>query len=288
MTDLPTGYDALPAADKLEALWGAVCAAPYDDAALPTSVPGAWGRRHLFKVGYDEVSFTHGSDVMPAGRSKLIHRYGTCAKVRVDVDDARGFTGFFETGGEGLIRFSDASGGGLFVPSFALKVPVTGAPSLNTFGLPKSRRSPKNPDFLSGGFSNATPGADSGPAKLLGKRFEATVQQLGATRAHAVYLPLHHFAGTHVDGQRVASPVVPDRLEVDPTDEARAAFDPAIDFRLGLALLEPGTRIFDLRVSASIDEDAQPFGSMTLLTRCVATPFGDEQLFFQHDIGPTA
>lgn len=288
MSELPDDYVTRPAAEKLDLLWELASATPYDEEALPRAVPGPWGRRHLFRAGYDAKSFTHGSDVLPAGREKLLHRRGACAKVRVTIEESRGFTGIFASGAEGLIRFSDAIGGPEFVPTLALKFPIDAGRSLNFFANPGEARSPKDRDFFSTMFSNSMPAPDGALAKLIAGRFEAASKSLGATRVYANYLPLHHLAGANVDGSAVDSPVVPDRLELRATKEARAAYREGVDFRLGLAALEPGTRVFEIASAPRIDAEAEPIGHLTLVTRVVASPFGDDRLFFQHDIGPTS
>lgn len=286
MTDaLPEGYSALSRFEKLDLLWARIIADPYD--ALPAKAPGAWARRKLFSVDYDKASFVHASDELPEGREKLLHRHGTCARVRVEVTEPRGFTGIFESGGEGIARLSDATGGARFTPSLALKFPIDGRPSLNFFGLPASVRDPKDRDFLSAPFANSTPVAMSFDAKLLGRAFEKTAEALKATRVHPVYLPLHHLAGARLDGSAVAQPVVPDRVELQPAEEARAAFDRTADFRAALAALPAGMRLFDLRIAGTIDAPAEPFGALVLEAPFVASRYGDERLFFQHDVGPT-
>lgn len=289
MTDpLPEGYTALSRFEKLDLLWTRITADPYPLDALPTKAPGAWARRKLFSVDYDKGSFVHVSDELPAGREKVLHRYGTCARVRIDVSSPRGFTGIVESGGEGIVRLSDATGGARFTPSLALKLPIDEKPSLNFFGLPAAARDPKDRDFLSGAFANSTPVPMSFDAKLLGRSFQKTAEALKATRVYPVYLPLHHLAGAKLDGSAVREPVVPDRIELHPTDEARAAFDRTIDFRAALAAFPAGLRLFELRIASAIDAPAEPYGSLVLETAFVASRYGDERLFFQHDVGPTS
>lgn len=288
MTDpVPERYASLGRFEKLDLLWSRIAADPYPASALPTKAPGAWARRKLFSVDYDRTSFEHASDELPEGREKLVHRYGTVARVRFEVRSPHRFTGVVASGGEGLLRMSDATGGARFTPSLALKIPVDGRPSLNFFGLPAAARDPKDRDFLSAAFANSTPVPMAFDAKLLGRSFQKTADALGATRVYAVYLPLHHLAGAELDGRSVASPVVPDRIELHPTDEARAKFDPTIDWRLAFAALPAGLRLFELRVAGAIDEPAAPFGELVLETSFVASRYGDERLFFQHDVGPT-
>ncbi len=288
MTDpLPDGYAALNRFEKLELLWSRVASDPYPLDALPDKAPSAWARRKLFSVDYDRRSFEHAADELPEGRGKLVHRYGTCARVRFEVSEPGPYTGVLATGGEGLLRLSDATGGPRFTPSLALKIPVDGQPSLNFFGLPATERTEHDYDFLSGPFANSTPVPMSLDAKLLGRSFQKTAEALHATRVYAVYLPLHELAETNLDGTSVEAPVVPDRIELHPTDDARAAFDDQKEWRTALAALPTGLCLFELRVAAAIDEPAASYGELVLETPFVASRFGDERLFFQHHVGPT-
>jgi hypothetical protein len=38
---------------------------------------------------------------------------------------------------------------------------------------------------------------------------------------------------------------------------------------------------------SALDDPAQPIGTMTIERPFVASAYGDERLFFQHDTGPT-
>lgn len=285
---LPAGYGARPAAEKLALLWSRVMSDPYPDGALPTAVPGALSRLRLFTVGYTRGSFEHESDELPAGRSKLLHTYGTVACVTLEPAGEHPYTGVFATGGRALLRFSDGAGGPRFTPALALKFLVDGGPSLNYFALPYAPRRSRDRDPLSGVYANATISPRAFDAKLLASAFQRTANALGGKRLYATYLPLHHLAGRDLEGAIVAEPKVPDRLELRPTEAARAAAAAAPDFRMRLASLPPGVALFDLAISPDIDQPAVPFGTLRLDTRFVASRYGDERLFFQHDVGPRA
>ncbi len=284
---LPNEYDALGRFEKLDLLWARISADRYADDALPQKVPSAWKRRKLFSVDYNRGSFEHASDELPQGRDKLIHRYGTVARVRIEVKDAHGYSGVLASGGEGILRMSDGAGGARFAPSLAVKIPIDARPSLNFFGLPAQARKAGDRDFLSGAFANSTPVAMEFDAKLLGRAFQKTAKALKATRVYSVYLPLHHLAEKSLDGSSAKAPKVPDRIELHPTAEARAAFDATIDWRLAFSALASGLRLFDLRISGAIDEPAEPYGALFLESSFIASRYGDERLFFQHDVGPT-
>ena len=284
---LPADYDSLTADEKLEALWSRVSAEPYPDGPLPSEPPSTWARRKLFTVSHDRVSFEHTSDVVPAGRTKLVHAHGTCACVTWKVDDAHGFTGVFARGGRGLLRFSDATGGPVFSPSFAIKFPVSGGPSLNFFALPYEPRSGRDRDPLSSVYANGSPPPKAAPAKAVAWAFQRTADALGGTRLYAVYLPLHELAERDLEGERVGDPEVPDRVELRATEQARAALADADDWRRKLEGLQPGTPLFDMSISPHREEKAKPYGTLVLDTEVVASRWGDERLWFQHHTGPT-
>lgn len=284
---LPSDYDSLSAEEKLERLWSQVSAEPYPAGPLPSEPPSTWARRKLFTVGHDRVSFEHVSDVVPRGRTKLVHAHGTCACVTWKVKDSRGFTGVFESGGRGLLRFSDATGGPVFSPSFAIKFPVKDGPSLNFFALPYESRSGRDRDPLSGVYANGAPPPKAGPAKAVAWAFQRTADALQGTRLYAIYLPLHELAERSLDGASVDSATVPDRVELRATDEARAALADAEDWRRKLEGLEAGTALFEMSISAGREEKAESHGTLVLDTDFVASRWGDERLWFQHHTGPT-
>ncbi|MEM6996731.1 MAG: hypothetical protein AAF721_39875, partial [Myxococcota bacterium] len=190
------------------------------------------------------------------------------------------------TGGPAMLRFSDAVGGGK-VPSLAIKFMVEGKPSVNFLALPNARRDDDNRDPLRGGYSNAIPAPDDLAAKAVGLSFERTSHALGGTRLHAVYLPLHHLAQIERSGAAVADPKVPDRLELHGTAAAREAMTTHKDWRRSLATIPTGTVLFDVEVAESMDAGAVRYGTVVLDEPFVASRYGDERLFFQHDVGPT-
>jgi len=285
---LPSDYQQRSSAEKLELLWSRVVVDPHDLGAPPTAIPGPWGRRKLFSVGHNRVSFEHASDELPPERAKLVHNYGSVAKVRLHIDEDSPYTGIFCHGGAGLLRASDATGGGKFTPSLAIKFLVDGKPSLNLLALPTVLRDPGDHDFLSGAFSNATPAPKTLDAKLVVHAFERTARSLKGTRLHGVYLPLHHLAQTGPDGEEVAESQVPDRVELHSSEAARSAQDRSGEWRQALASLPDDVVLFEFRAARTIDTPAIRIGELRLESSFVASRYGDERLFFQHDVGPTS
>lgn len=284
---LPLDYQKRGADEKLELLWSQIKADPYPDGALPHKVPGPWGRRKLFSVGFNKGSFLIESDELPEDRPKLVHTFGTTARVALKITSPQAYTGFFQAGGAALMRASDATGGGKFLPSLALKFFVDGRPSVNLLALPTQPHPPSDPRFFASAYANATLPATSFDAKMVQRSFQKTAEALGGKRLYAVYLPLHNVASVRRDGSSPSKAEVPDRVELHPAKEAAAAWVSTPDWRSSLAKIPVGTKIFDVRASPSIDADATPLGEVWLEAPFVASRYGDERLFFQHDVGPT-
>lgn len=284
---IPSDYQARTGTEKLGLLWSSVKSDPYSPSALPTRVPGPWGRRKLFSVAFNRGSFELPGDELPPDRPKLVHTWGTCALVTLKVTAKHPYTGMFETGGPALLRFSDATGGKKFLPSIAMKFLVDGKPSLNYLALPSVPRRKGDRHPLSSTFSNAAPPASEFDGKLVQRSFQKTAEALGGTRLYGVYLPLHHLAKMRPDGRGVEAFAVPDRIEMKPTDEAIAACSGAGDFRLSLAKIPKGTKLFDVSISEKMGAPTEPYGEVWLDSEWVASRYGDERLFFAHDVGPT-
>jgi hypothetical protein len=132
LADLPPGYQQLTAAEKLNILWSKVTVKPYAMTSLPTKDPSAFDMAKLFGGKYDSVSFTQASDEMPKNREKLIHTYGSAAKVELKIFPNSTYTGIFKTGGVGIARLSVAKQDKTnFIPGMALKVLIDGQRSQN-------------------------------------------------------------------------------------------------------------------------------------------------------------
>ncbi|WP_428261190.1 hypothetical protein [Haliangium sp.] len=286
MSSLPENYQSLPAVEKLELLWQRVGAAPYPADALPTKPPGGFARRKVFTVRHNRGSFEHIGDEMPPGRAKLVHAFGAVAVVRLEITDEHPYTGLFATGGRALMRTSDASGGAVFTPTHALKFLIDGRPSVNVFANQAVHHPPQDYDLFSRHYANALPAPNRPDTKLVAWAFQRTADALGGKRLYAVYLPLHNAAEVRADGAEEPAPVVPDRIELHPTGELHLSPTPSPDWRSELGALAPEVTLFDVRLAGAIDEPAVAVGRLVLERPFVASRYGDESLFFQHDVGP--
>lgn len=282
---LPSDYESRSAREKNDLLWANLNADAYPDTKLPTRAPSPIARFKLFSVEFNKGSFVAG-DELPPDRPKLVHTYGTCARVSLHITEKHPYTGMLERGGDAIVRFSDAKGGGNFLPSMAFKFFVDGRSSTNVLVLPSEYRQKGDLRCFSSTYCNATPPAKELDTKLVQRTFQKTAKALGASRLYAVYLPLHDFASIRQDGSKPETPVVPDRIEFVPTDAAKKACSDAPDFRRALATVPAGTILFNVFAAEKIDKPLERVGEVRLDSAWVASAYGDERLFFQHDHGP--
>lgn len=282
---LPSDYEKRSAREKNDLLWANINADVYPDAQLPTRGPSVIAQLKLFSVEFNKGSFVSG-DELPPDRPKLVHTYGTCARVSLHITEKHPYTGMLERGGDAIVRFSDAKGGGTFLPSMAFKFLIDGRSSSNVLVLPSAYREKGDLRCFSSTYSNATKPAKELDTKLVHRVFQKTAKALNATRLYAVYLPLDDFASIRADGSKVESPVVPDRLEFVPTDNAKKVCPDLPDYRRALAAIPVGTVLFKVFAAPNIDKPSESIGEVRLDSPWVASVYGDTRLFFQHDHGP--
>ncbi len=286
---LPDNYPSLDRKTKLGLLWQRVCADEYGD-VLPSEPPSGFDRRLLFTPGHNRVAVEHVSDEMPEGRVKLLHRYGAVAQVELVILNDLGYTGVFASGGHGLLRYSDAAGGETPEHSFVLKLLVDGRPSLNLHVL---RAEPihgevadiHDPFQLS--YSSIAAKAETAATKALEVAFDGTAKILHASRLGATELPLNHLAEVTDNGCAVSEPRAAFRVDFHATSEARSAYQSRGDSRLSLGTFQPGMRLFSIHASDTGEGGERPWAELVLRSRFVASAYGDERLFFQHNLGPT-
>ncbi|HLZ28838.1 MAG TPA: hypothetical protein VKV73_16095 [Chloroflexota bacterium] len=236
------------------------------------------------------------SDELETPKHKLFHSFGTTAKIRFTPESSTPYTGIFQELAHGLARFSYAGPVDLIgiVPGLGLKFPVDGdRPSANVVVMrmldPQSVHSVfHNP------FTNILPPPSplNVTMKLVNEYFETVV-----TDGHGLHQPVDNFARIRVSGLPVdAPPTAPYRLILVPTDAARNASDPRLDFRDDLAanlpaettiytvysLDEPEERALNVRSVDELIPHARTIGAITTESEFIASTYGDYRLFFKH------
>lgn len=274
-------YQNLLASQKQSYLWNAIVVSKYQqlpDTRTGLGIPLIFNSITSFLTL--KTSFDHASDIMPEGRKKIIHTYGTVAPVRW-IPARNSYSGIFQTGGFGLARLSIAGDPNLLgiIPGMALKIFVDGQPSVNLHVMHSLDGQGKNNNFFANSFTNNIP-------KPTNPLLYPLIALFAIVQNPPTYLPLDHFAKVDRFGKPLTPWRAPLTLIFKPSSSVSAIFPATstLDFRTQLAQLRPGIFIYDIYATGSkpSQRNAELIGKLVLDGSFVASDFGDEKLFFQH------
>lgn len=277
------GYEDQSAAAKAAMVWSAIQESEYASLpkwtgleALSLVLRALDPLRRFTQRAHMNVTMDRQKDVLPVGRGKPIHTYGSVAPVRLVVDPSSPYTGLLGSGAEhGFVRLSLAKkpGDDGCVPGMAVKLMVDGQPSVNFVAMYSLDGQPSN-DFFANDFSNTVPKPEGAVLKLLERLF--TVATRDATKVSVA-----HLAGVDARGQAVAQPNAPERLVLRPGRELPQFSSQLHDVRDDFAKIEPGSTLYEVFAVRS-DGGETRIGALQTTDRFVASRFGDESLFFNH------
>jgi hypothetical protein len=226
------------------------------------------------------VSLDHSSDVLPTGRDKVIHTFGSAATVRFIADPASPFTGVFAGAECALLRaapaFAPTDKG--MAPGFALKFLVDGRPSVNIFAV-HSLDGQTEGNFFKYDMSNFL----APPTGKVGL-FAVKIFNLGgsdALKVHAGHLARVTPNGKTVDESSVRAP---EQLFFVPNREKLVFSDVLHEVRDDFETIPEGTKLFDVyggKAGAPANERIR-IGQIVTKSRFLSSRFGDERLFFKH------
>lgn len=281
------------ACQKADALW--------DDKIMPSvygadrpalDAPGIGDLLRLAQASFTVKALTTDGDALEHGRRKLVHAFGSVARVRLVANPAANsaYTGIFRSGaGCAIARLSVATKptDSRFVPGLALKFFIDGEhPSVNLLVM-ASIDGQTGHDYFQQTFSNIIPPADSFATRLIAGFFKNAAERFGAKDPNPGHLTVAHLADIETDGAAVAAPRAPHRLRFTPRPAASARFagtTVADDFRTTLAGFPAGEVLYDVYASDAGEtaEQGELLGQLVLESRIVASRYGDEELYFQH------
>jgi hypothetical protein len=222
-------------------------------------------------------------EVMPVGRSKVIHTQGVLCQFNLDVVDTQ-YTGLLAKGTQsGIIRMGPATNldavlGRQFFPGMGIKFLRSGAKSANFVAL-RATGPGGSENFFATTISNhvAPPSALVSLNKF--QQASGCIDMVG----------LSDVASYTQDGTKV-SPNFPFELQFEPTSAAKATQTDKkktnADMLTALSSIPQGTKLFDIYSFASpADKLAGKkllLGSLTTSSQCTTTLFGDDHLYFRH------
>lgn len=283
---LPENYQNLTSKQKQNILWENISKTPYSAEELSSKLkdPNIFKTLSLFSADFLMSTFLHVSDEMPLDRLKLIHTYGSAAKVELEIDPSSPFTGIFQTGGHGIVRLSIAKQKSPFTPGMALKILIDENPSLN-FHVMNSLDGQDSTNFFEREFSNVIlPPSFGNPAQLLEAPFQRAVDRLQPNGPESpINLPLFQAASQERSGRLVQAPVVPYQIIFTPSrDIPLNEKDYELNYRVYLAQIPAGTILYTVNLKLNKNDKPVTVGKLVLKSQFVASKYEDETLFFQH------
>ncbi len=281
---LSESYQTYDAQIKQDVLWRNISEQPYAELPEMKFFPNdSYKIPHGYRFTRDAATmgqaFDHRSDEMPEGRVKIIHAYGSAAKVEFVPATHHPFTGLFRSGAVGVARLSlgvPFASTGSFVPGMAIKFLVDGQPSKNMHVMQRLEGQGDNRNFFKFAFTNKLPEPIEKSTRYGAKFFGRFVK-------NPIFLRVDHVAELAADGARAERVVAPYQIFFQPA-EGVTIDENAADFRVELTKLAEGTKLYE--VFGTYSEHVQTpiyIGSLYLRSPFVASAYGDKVLYFQHE-----
>lgn len=289
----PGDYGHWTADQKLAWLWdGLISQSAFKPVDLPDLVvPPISEIPNRAKIVLSTTELTktleYTDDLLPVGRPKIIHEFGSAACVTMTIGPNSPYTGLLAPGHTsiGLIRMSLAAPPGLrksFIPGAGLKFLVDGQPSLDLVAVNHTNGQGRNHNLFANPMSHdITDGHNELrlPQRIMAVLFRRVSPETRRLRVDQLTL-------WNSDGQREPEPVSPRRLIFRPRVEAARFFrrHPGEDFRFTLRRLPDDSPLFDVVAEDDVYPEPTPIGSISCTSKFVASAGGD-RLFFRHWIG---
>lgn len=292
---LPSDYVQLNRFQKLELLWQNILdsAYPLDDLPIhqATIKKEINLLRKLLNVkGFSSKTLTCESDEMPDHRQRLVHRYGSVAKVRYQSTNSHPFTGLFATDTIGLLRASIALSMKVtkkrnFIPGVGFKFLIDHSPSENILALYSLDGQGKNYNFFENTLSNIIPTPRKILFRFLSKYLSYFVNRyLKDPAVTFLTLPLDRLAMQSPDGTLPPHPLAPYKIMLEPMITLSKELTP--DFRIKLNEIEIGTLIYKIYAQETQDSEKIHIANMITESKFIPSFYGDHILFFQHSRSP--
>jgi len=232
------------------------------------------------------TSFDDHWEVMPAGRTKVIHTQGVHCQFDLAISAQSPFTGILSHGNQrGLIRMGSAS-------SLDTDIAPHGTPMFPGLGIKFLRSGVRSADFVA--LRSSGPGGSYNFFESMFSNHVTPPPELEAlhkfTQASGCpnMVGLSDVCSYTQDGVQAIDPTFPFEILFEPTGEVKFANTKKTnaDLLKELTSIPVGARLFDVYTYASPQDKKQGvkvlLGTLTTASQCVQSLFGDNKLFYRH------
>jgi len=297
---LPTDYESKTKEQKRDILWNQITWGdlyPGADGKYPT---GDFGLQEFLalKPTFLTTAFNRVSDEMEAGRPKLFHTYGTCAKAKIVSELGHNYTGLFEAGTTTIGIYRPSLGkiyDTKWLPGAGFKCLIDGKPSVNyhtLFSLDGQEEG--NYNFFASTVSNVIPGATTFKLKTAEKVFQTALWLLGFPSnqpENPNTMTLYEHASIKHDGTLIpeGSRAAPWRINFVPTQAVQQDATVKEDFRKKISTIPAGTQVYDLiafrtKADAEANINSVKIATLTTESEFVASKYCDEGIYMKHSV----
>lgn len=279
-------YESQSASQKQAQLWRKITATDSVGKSSPTK--SAIGTVGSIMGSSMRTPFDTHWDVLPEGRTKVIHSQGVHCEFELDVADGSPYTGLFAAGtSKGIMRMGSATS----LDKLGHGLPMGSATSLVFPGLAIKflRDGVHSGNFVTLRLGGAAPGFkffDAELTKIVNPpaAFRALMKFDQASDCTAM-VGLSDVCAFAQDGTPAEKVKFPYDIRFAASSDAiylpdeKMSDDELLDH---LSSIEPGTHLFNVFAMESPTAEKAPLGKLTTTSQCVRSLFGDLNLFFRH------
>lgn len=276
--DLPLDYQELSAIEKLDILWNENLVPNEYNVVPEIQSLGLFDLVKLMSKSFLAKSFDHESDEMPEGRVKLLHPFGSVVKVEFIPSPKANTSGLLKSGAMGIARLSLAGNPNLmgYTPGMGLKLLVDGKPSVNLHVMNSLSGQDDDQNFFALEFSNILPKPP----------FYLTLLAQAFTRVKSppTELNVNGIARVNSSGELVKNENIKNVYQIvfRPNPALAIASDTQKDFREELSQIPSGSTLYSVFTRRHAGSNLVKVGYLVTRSEFVASRYGDENLFFQH------
>lgn len=270
-------FEAQDHSSKMDQVWKAMVAP--DVIGKSADFKDPLGVVHQMVTESMRTTMDNHRDVLPIGRTKVIHSQGVHCQFELNVAQGSEYTGIFSSGSKaGIVRLGAATplahGQGLF-PGIGIKWFRSGVHSANFVALRATGPSGGSFNYFKGDISNHVPPPIALQALMKFQQASGCISMVG----------LSDVCKYDQDGSKVNQPVFPYEIRFRASGQFELPEDPSLtDPQLlkGLSSIPVGTHLFDLYAHASPTAPEKKLGELRTTGKCVQSLFGDTKLAFKH------
>ncbi|MBI3543888.1 MAG: hypothetical protein HY075_11505 [Deltaproteobacteria bacterium] len=295
-------YRDLSAKTKQSLIMDEIRSSAYAPGKLPTKGLGFLEATNLVCQRFLSQAFTGdlaqqqggNLDVLPADRKgvKIVHRYGSVGAVNFHVTNLNHpFTGMFRYDSVGVLRFAPAlHSTSRLIPAVSLKLLSDGMDSVNFLALFSLEGQPGDNNYFSNALTTTLAPPGGTVEKVINYFFQSSLKRVPNAPISSLSLPLDEAAMRVKDVADQGNVVVPAVVEFRPTPEIKKLYEEALktplkpdEYRERFARLPKGIVAFKMFATAA-DGKVYEIGEIELTSELIASLYGDEALFFKHQV----